>query len=621
MTPARELLPTATGKRTRRAAWSLLRPRWPLVVLTLTVFVAAAAAGLVAPLALGAIVDGITTGAAVSVITTAVIIIAVAAVAQSLLTTAGGLLVARVGEPALATLREDVVDRAVHLPAGQVEAGGTGDLLARISGDVAVVAAAVRSAIPAVGGSALTIGMTIVGLAAVDWRFMLAGLAAVPIQVHTLRWYLRSSGPVYAAERLAEGRRSQTLFDAIAGARTVRAFGLEDRQLTLVADSSLAAMGFTMRAVRLITRFFGRLNIAEFVGLSLILVVGFLLVNADVVGIGSATAAALLFSRLFDPINTVLGMFDELQSAAAGLARLVGVADLPQAGSTDRTAKPAAGPPSITISGLGYAYRPGNSVLHEIDLHIEPGTRIAVVGATGAGKSTLAKIVAGVLVPSAGSVRVGGVPLPPTGQIPDTVALVTQEVHVFAGTIADDLRLARPDASDLELRDALELTGAGDWVDRPPTGLACVVGDGGYRLTGLQSQQLALSRLALLDRPVVVLDEHTAEGGSAGSRPLDRAAERVLAGRTSLVVAHRPSQAALADRVVVMASGRIVQNGTHAELIGTDGPYAELWSAWARSRDSHHAWQPPTQAASPTALDDRSEPPEPPAQGRCGMTA
>ena len=403
-----------------------------------------------------------------SVITTAVIIIAVAAVAQSLLTTAGGLLVARVGEPALATLREDVVDRAVHLPAGQVEAGGTGDLLARVSGDVAVVAAAVRSAIPAVGGSALTIGMTIVGLAAVDWRFMLAGLAAVPIQVHTLRWYLRSSGPVYAAERLAEGRRSQTLFDAIAGARTVRAFGLEDRQLTLVADSSLAAMGFTMRAVRLITRFFGRLNIAEFVGLSLILVVGFLLVNADVVGIGSATAAALLFSRLFDPINTVLGMFDELQSAAAGLARLVGVADLPQAGSTDRTAKPAAGPPSITISGLGYAYRPGNSVLHEIDLHIEPGTRIAVVGATGAGKSTLAKIVAGVLVPSAGSVRVGGVPLPPTGRSPTPSRSSRRRCTCSPARSRTTSGWRGRTPPVQELRAALELTGAADWVDRLP---------------------------------------------------------------------------------------------------------------------------------------------------------
>ena len=589
---AKDLLPTASSKRTRRAAWSLLRPRWPLVALTLVVFIGAAAAGLVPPLALGAIVDGITSGDATAlsstdVITKAVIVIAVAAVLQSLLTTAGGLLVARVGEPALATLRENVVDRAVHLPAGQVEAGGTGDLLARVSGDVAVVAAAVRSAIPAVGGSALTIGMTIVGLAAVDWRFMLAGLAAVPIQLHTLRWYLRSSGPVYAAERLAEGRRSQTLFDAIGGARTVRAFGLQDRQLTLVTDSSLAAMGFTMRAVRLITRFFGRLNLAEFVGLSLILLTGFFLVNADVVGIGSATAAALLFSRLFDPINTVLGMFDELQSAAAGLARLVGVADLPQSRSTDRQTVVSTDPRSVTISGLGYSYRPGNTVLHGIDLHIEPGARIAVVGATGAGKTTLAKIVAGVLVPTEGSVRVGGVQLPPTGQIPDTVALVTQEVHVFAGTIADDLRLARPDASAQDLRAALELTGAADWVDRLPDGLACVVGDGGHRLTGLQSQQLALSRLALLDRPVVVLDEHTAEGGSAGSRPLDQAAERVLAGRTSLIVAHRLSQAALADRVVVMAGGRIVQHGTHQELIAQDGPYAELWSAWSRSRDGH----------------------------------
>ena len=473
------------------------------------------------------------------------------------------------------------MDRALELPLGAIERAGSGDLLARVGGDVDAVADAVRSVLPTLATSALTIGLTVVAWAALDWRFALAGLCAAPIQAHTLRWYLRRSSPLYAAERVAEGDRAQQLLDSIGGAATVRALRLSDRHVDEVAMRSGAAMEYAFAATRLRTRFYGRLNVAELVGLSMILLTGFLLVRDGTVTVGAATAAALYFSRLFDPINALLILVDVAQEAGAGLARLVGIAALPPPVEPAHPAVPLDA--SIEATAVSYAYEPGHDVLHDITVAIAPGTHVALVGASGAGKTTLAKLVAGLHVPDAGTIRIGRADLRDIGPdgVTRGVALVSQEIHVFAGTLAEDLRLARPDAADDELRAALTAVDADGWVDALPAGLATVVGHGGHRLTPTQAQQLALARLVLRDPPVVVLDEATAEAGSVGARTLERAAATALQGRTAIVVAHRLAQAAAADRVVVLADGRVIQDGAHEELLATPGPYRILWSAWS----------------------------------------
>lgn len=329
MSPTRVPLPVADARRTRAAVGDLLGEHRRLVVVTGLVLLGRAAAGLVGPAVLGRIVDLVLTGAGAGAITGPFLLLLAAAVAEGGLAVVGGLLVARLGELMLAAMRERVVDRTLRLPQAQVERAGSGDLLSRVSGDVAVIATAIRSALPALTGAALTVGLTLAGLVVLDWRLALAGLLAAPIQLHTLRWYLRRSSPLYSLERTTSAERTHQVFDAVDGARTARAFGLTRRQSDLVRDRSLAAAGLAIRANVLRTRFFGRLNGAELVGLAAILVVGFYLVREDEVSVGAVTAAALYFIRLFDPFNLLLYLVDEAQRAGAALARLVGVVDLP----------------------------------------------------------------------------------------------------------------------------------------------------------------------------------------------------------------------------------------------------------------------------------------------------
>lgn len=583
---ARELLPTATPARTWAAVRELLHPHKALAAGGAAVMVAATAVGLLTQPLLGHIVDLVTDRRPAGALTLPVVLLALVAVAQGVATAFGMSLVSRLGETVLAELRERFVERALSLPLDRLERAGSGDLNARVTRDVSRVAEAVRTALPELIRSGLSIVLTLAALAVLDWRFLLAALLAVPVQAHTARWYVRNATPLYAKERIATGAQQQQLLDTIGGAATVRAYRAEARHTARVTERSDEAVGLTLRGVQLVLRFYSRLHVAEYTGLAAVLVTGFLLVRGGSASIGTATAAALYFHSLFGPVNTALVLLDDAQSATAALARLVGVVDepAPAAATAEREApEGVAGAPAVTVEGVGHAYVPGRPVLTDVDLVLRPKERVALVGASGAGKTTLAKIVVGIHRPSSGRVDVGGAEPSETGR---TVALVTQEVHVFSGPLAEDLRLARPDATDEELCEALERVGALGWARALPEGLETVVGEGGHRLTADRSQQLALARLVLADPPVAVLDEATAEAGSSGAGLLEEAAERALEGRTALVVAHRLSQAASADRVVVMEDGRVAESGTHDELRAAGGPYAALWRAWAENRST-----------------------------------
>ncbi|GAB2915765.1 ABC transporter ATP-binding protein [Streptomyces mayteni] len=566
-------LPVATPAELRAAIRELLRPRRGLALAAVAVLTAATAVGLLTQPLLGRAVDIVADGRPAGDLTSLVVLLSAVAVVQGGALAYGLVLVSRLGETTLARLRERFVDRALRLPLDQLERAGSGDLTARVTGDVTLVAQAVRNALPELARSALAIVLTFGALALLDWRFLLAALVAVPLQIHTARWYLRHALPLYTRQRVAVAGVQQRLLETLGGARTVRAFRHHARHTARVEDSSLHARGLTLRGVRLVISFYTRLHIPEFLGLTAVLITGFVLVRDGSASIGTATAAALYFHSLFTPVNAALVLMDDAQAARVGLARIVGVAQHPQPEPVAADPPTAPGDVTVAVTALDHAYEPGRPVLHDIDLALRPKERVALVGASGAGKSTLAKLIAGVHQPAAGRIRRAG-----------AVGLVTQEVHVFAGPLAADLRLARPEATDAELRAALDLVGALGWAEALPAGLDTVVGAGGHPLTAAQAQQLALARLVLTDPPIVVLDEATAEAGSTGARSLERAADRALDGRTALVVAHRLTQAATADRIVVMSEGRIVETGTHDELRAARGRYAALWDAWSDNR-------------------------------------
>lgn len=576
-----ELLPIATGKRSWAFLSGELKGRRGLALVTLAISAVAAAMSLIPVYVFGVLVDRVTEGAPTSTIVSVVAIITVAAVVGGVFTALSGFMISKLGEGILASLRERVLGRALHLPVGTLERVGKGDLLSRVGDDVAVMAKSIGEVIPNIVSALLLVSLSVVAMLSLDWRLGLAGMVAIPMYVMALRWYLPKSAPLYAAERVAMGERSQALISSMQGARTVRAYGLEEAHLAEIDNASGKARDIGIDVFRLFTRFGSRSNRAECVGLSVILAAGFLFVQDGHVTVGEVTAAALLFHRLFNPIGMLMFSFDDIQSAGASLARLVGVIDIPDERAVGTGVTPVDS--RLEVRGLRHSYESGHEVLHGIDLTVGAGETVALVGSTGAGKSTIAAIAAGSIDASAGEVRIGGATLQDLGAdgLRRHIAIVSQEVHVFSGSLIDDLRLAAPDASAEDVRAALVTVGAHTWVDAFDDGLDTQVGEGGRELTSAQSQQLALARLVLADPAVAVLDEATAEAGSSGARDLEAAAEAATRGRSTLIVAHRLTQAAAADRVIVLEHGRILEQGPHDELVAAGGRYAELWSAWS----------------------------------------
>lgn len=576
------ILPIATPRQTRKAMWRLLAQRPGRLTLTIVVLLAASCCGLAAPAILGVMVNIAAGGGDVLSLLLLAAGLLVAGGLGALLGIFGQNMLAKICEEALASLREEVFAAAVRKPLGQLEKAGIGDVVARVSGDVEAVSDAISGVLPAFTSAAFTIAVTLLGLSVIDWRFAAAVLIAAPLQVFTLRWFLKRTAPIYRTVRITEAARTEQIIETVHGSPSVLALGLGSRHADLVAAASRENIGHALKGVNYLTRFYNRLNMAELIGLSAVLVVGFWLHAEGAVTIGAATAAALYFYRLFDPIGLVLGQFDELQKAAAGLGRMFG---LTMSAAPEATPSPAkAADSGIILDGVTFSYPGQRPALEGVSLTVKPGERVAIVGTSGAGKTTLAKVIMGLEHPDSGIAWVGGLDSAAAApaDLHQRIALVSQEVHVFSGTLAEDLRLARPGASVADLQLTLQDVGA-SWVETLDDGLETHVGAGGHGLTPEQAQQLALARLMLKDPPIAVLDEATAEAGTGSATMLDHAAEAALAGRTSVVIAHRLSQAASADTVVVMEHGRIMESGSHADLLAAGGRYATLWEAWNSS--------------------------------------
>jgi ATP-binding cassette subfamily C protein len=564
-------LPIAGPADVRRAVLRLIRADGRTFAVLLAVNSLSACAGLAGPWLLGRIIDKVRAGSGTGAVDRLALVIVACALVQLLLTRYARYIGFRFGERVLARVREQFVDRALALPASVVERAGAGDLTARGTGDVTSIASSLNDVGPTMLVSAVQCLFLFGAVFVIDPVLGGIGLLGLIGIRYALRWYLRRARDAYLAEGATNSEVAGILAATAAGARTVEAFGLREQRLAASGDAIEESRRKRFATLALRSVFFPAVEISYLVPVAGVLVVGALLHAHGAVSVGAVAAAALYLRQVAEPLDQILMYFDQLQASSASFARIEGLATAPRASSA---ASPVPDGDLIEVSGVRYAYDDGAGpqVLHGIDLTVRPGERLAVVGPSGAGKSTLSRLLAGIDAPVSGSVTVGGVPVCDLGpeQLRRHVVLVTQEHHVFLGTLRDNLLIAAPSATDPELLAALATVGA-DWA----TDL-----DSSPSLDGSQSQQLALARVVLADPHTLILDEATALLDPRTARHTERALVSVLAGRTVIAIAHRLHTAHDADRVAVMEGGRLTELGTHDALVAAGGAYAALWHSW-----------------------------------------
>ncbi|MEB3034686.1 ABC transporter ATP-binding protein [[Mycobacterium] nativiensis] len=581
---------TASRAAARALLWSLLRPyRTSVALLALVVVVENLARLAVPMLAQRGIDRGIPPIAADGSMRVLGVIVAVLCVV--VMTQAGSRMLfvqwsGRIGQRVLLELRRRVFRHFQRLDVGFHDRYTSGRVVSRLTNDVDAIQEMLLSGFDGLVSAALTLAGTAVLLIVLDWRLGLMCLAAFPVLVVLLRWFQRESSKTYTAVREHAARVIVQFVETMTGIKAVQAYRGEARSQETFAGVADRYRVVNEKAFKLIAVFSPGVKLIGNLTTGVVLLYGGWRVLHGHMTIGTFTAFLLYLRMFFEPMQDITQFLNTFQSATSALEKLAGVlGETPAIEDPDDPVTPGAVRGAIALHDVSFGYRTEQPVLAGLSVAIPAGQTVALVGSTGAGKTTIAKLIARFYDPTSGSVTLDGVDVRHLSQaeLRRHVVMVTQENFLFSGSVADNIRFGRPEATDTEVVAAAASVGAAEFIAALPDGYGTDVAKRGGRLSAGQRQLVAFARAFLADPAVLILDEATSSLDIPGERMVQQALRGVLAGRTALVIAHRLSTVEIADRVLVIEGGRIVEDGPPAELIRSEGHYAALHEAWLRS--------------------------------------
>lgn len=588
-----------------RRILAFARPYRPQLAVFLVLIALGAAAGALTPWLLQRLIDdGITRGDTGVVVGIAAAVAGLAIV-SAILGVAERWVSARIGEGLIHDLRTAVFDHVQRMPLAFFSRARTGALVQRLNGDVLGAQQAFTSTLSNVVSNSLTVAFVLAAMLSMSWQLTLLSLVLLPVFVLPARWFGRKIAAITRESYELGAEASQTMTERfnVAGAHLVKVFGDPARESAAYAEQTARVRDIGVKRALYSTWFRIGLTTVASVATAIVYGLGGLLAIRDELTVGVVVALAAYLGRLYGPLTAMSNVQVDVMTALVSFERVLEVLDLEptvaeKPGASDLRTAVAARGADVELDHVGFRYPSAGEVslaslesvatlshdpvadtLHDVTFTVPAGAMVALVGPSGAGKTTISQLVTRMYDPTRGAVRIAGQDLRDVtaDSLRATVGVVSQEAHLFHDTIAGNLRFARPDATDADIERALRAAHVWDLVASLPDGIDTVVGDRGYRLSGGERQRLAIARLLLKAPDVVVLDEATAHLDSESEAAVQAALDEALTGRTSLVIAHRLSTVRQADLIVVVEDGRVVEQGTHADLLARGGLYADLY--------------------------------------------